>query len=307
MYKYLKYIDENLSNVLTEIGFNGCNWDATGKWKNIFTKVEKVSFAQWGQSPVGFVNIHKFFPNMRVLYLSTNYVYTPFIEYNFPHLEEFIYNGYSDVTDDIMRTLGKILPLNQQLKRISVSRVFDKNLLQFINKNAPNLQQLNVFGNSLDSSEAQTNDPVRFKNVKSFSLNLGRYGQLNNIFFAFDQLEEITGFHDIQIELKQKWNDWIIENNQLKKISMRSDYVNYHQWSNFAKQLPLVEACGSLWSQFDDQQIAGLLNEENQLKKVTIYAEDCEKLIELSHPGWDIVDENQCKSNNSTTFVRQLN
>lgn len=306
--EYLQYIDENLSNVLTEIGFEGCDWDATRKWKNIFTKVEKVSLKQWGPSPVGFVNIHKFFPNIRVLELYTDYVYTPFIQYNFPHLEEFIYTGYSDVTDDIMRTLGKLLPLNQQMKRISVSRVFDKNLLQFINENAPNLQQLDVSGVSLDSSQAQTNDPVRFENVKSFSLNLGMYGQLENIFFAFDQLEEITGFHDIQTELKQEWSDWIIENKQLKKISMRSDYVNYHQWSNFAKQLPsLIEACGSLWSQFEDQQIAGLLTDDNQLKKVTIHAEECEKLIELSQPGWDIVDKNQCKSNNSITFVRQLN
>lgn len=80
--EHLQYIDENLSSSLIEITFEACYWDATRKWKNIFTKVEKVNWSPISVSSVEYVNIRKLFSNMRVLqiYASAS-VDTSFIEY----------------------------------------------------------------------------------------------------------------------------------------------------------------------------------------------------------------------------------
>lgn len=204
-----------------------------------------------------------------------------------------------------MDFLGKILPLNQQIKSIFLFDQFDQKVLHLINEFVPNLQELHLFGNSYDFWGPQTENPVRFKYVKRFTLDMEAYGARTNFFFAFDQLEEIDFYDKV---LHQKWIDWINQNNQLKRLSMSWVRADYFTWSNFVKQIPnLVEVSGVLWTQLKDNQVAGLLKEENQLRKVTIHvntARECEKLMKHSHPGWNIVDEDQCESNKFMTFVR---
>lgn len=303
--EYLRYIDENLSNSLTEIIFTGCSEDPTNQWKNVFTKVEKVRLKSIEISTTGSVNVHHFFPNMRVLQSNVlAYADLSFIEYNFPHLEKLFFIS-NTVNDEIMDFLGSILPLNPQIKSIFLFDQFDQKVLHLINEFVPNLQELHLFGNSYDFGEPQTENPVQFKYVRKFTFDWEAYGIPTNFFFAFDQLEEIDFYVKM---LEEKWIDWINQNNQLKRLSMPWVRADYLTWSNFAKQLPnLVEVSGVLWTQLKDNQVAGLLNEENKLRKVTIHlntARECEKLMHHSHPGWNIVDEDQCESNKFMTFVR---
>lgn len=309
--EYLRYIDDNLSKSITEITFIACEKDPTSQWKNIFTKVEKLHLRSRGVSTVENVNIHRFFPNIRVLEVDT-FAFTDIsvFVYNFSHLEELLYNSraFDRSQKVILDFFRNILPFNHQIKRIFLMDQFDEKVLQLINELLPNLQQLDLYGNSFDLWEPQTKNPVRFKNVKRISLHLGQYGARENIYFAFDQLEEITEFYDTG--LSPKWIDWIVQNTQLKRLSINQELVQYFKWSNLVEKLPnLVEVSGVLWTEFipRDNQVAGLLTEENKLKRVSVHVhtvEECEKLSELSHLGWDIVDEDHCKSNKSMTFVR---
>lgn len=304
--EYLRYIDENLSNSLLEITFTGCADDPTSQWTNIFKEVGAVRLRSDGISTIGSINIHHFFPNMRVLesYAFT-YANLSFIENNFPKLEKIIYSNGNREDNQTMEFFGKILPHNQQVKQLFLFDNFDRKNLQLINDLLPNLQELDFYGNSFDFWEAQTENPVRFKNVKRISLTLGKVGARTNIFFAFDQLEEISNFYDA--ELNEKWIDWIIQNTQLKRLSIDWLPTHYSTWSYLVKELPnLVEVTGLFWK-LNDDQVTGLLKEENKLKKVTIIVnvkEGCEKLSKLSHSGWNIVDEDQCESNKFMTFVR---
>lgn len=194
-------------------------------------------------------------------------------------------------------------------------KVWNQTILQYVNEYFPNLEELNLSGNSPDFWRRQTNAPVRFKNVKRFSgffVNHNSYlGPRKNIFWAFDQLEEVTYFYVPQID--RMWNKFFMKNKRIKKLIIPHTFLvpaDPSTWLDLVKGLPnLIELSGQ-WFFPPADGINVLLNEWecNQLRKLTITvrtADQCDILSGLINSKWIAVDENICKLQNTMTFVRK--
>lgn len=207
--------------------------------------------------------------------------------------------------------MWNIIP-DYSAKSITVNGTgWNQTVLQYINEKYPELEELNLKGFSDDFFLRQTRNPVRFKNVKRFSVSIfGLMKPRRNVFWEFDQLEEITHFYD---NFKDDfWFRFFILYD-LKKLLI--SWEPWNQWKEIVYELPsLIEVKGK-WVYYcytscvNAGDMRGLLTDKNNLQKVTIIVDSYDDvpcaLANREFPGWYSINKDNCSDSYEVTFIRK--
>lgn len=243
------------------------------------------------------IDLRMLFPQMERLELL-NTPYQPLLEREFQALTQFvIISPHTNTNPDIWRPF---LKLNQQIRTFESPILWKFEFLKMINAELPNLETLSIkYLQDPEHNDGLVNGTVRFKNVKTYSLDLMHFKdewnmevryKLSNIQFA--KLETFLLASDIT-ELADGWVELIGRNPTVHTVETKSFEIPYAYLMRLAQLVQLKKLSLECFREETVADTKKFLTKKNRLTELAVCtnAHGRTELLKDLPSAWKVDDD----------------
>ena len=177
----------------------------------------------------------------------------------FLHLERF------SIKRDLDPQIENLISKSPKLKSLSVVEC-PYELLSFVNKNVPQLEELELWGTTFHNISYLYDVVYRFENVKKMFIKTNCNPPRH---FTFDRLDElqIDGSYHFELE----WLNFTVQNTNLKKFEFEWGWLDAHKSETIADKLKnLEEATITCDSSVQSHHISQFVINNQKLKRLRV-------------------------------------
>lgn len=284
------YINKYCNESLEKLELDSFYDDSLLEWKKPFLNVSSVRFYdgimdceknKW--------NLSKMFPSLRRVDFDRVDSNFDCLNYHFPNLEHIRFPKYDVPPSTEKKVFGNIFSLNPQLRSINIVTVKSFDLFRVASERLSQLESIEILNFEITRNESDIGT-IRFKNLKRFDITINEYSDYDSIVIPlkFDQLEEMKIKMPYSFSWKEKWFNFIAQQQKIKFLTIMNN-INSQQLTSI-RELPQLEVITTFWSMENGIDIlTGLMRIKNlqKIDFVALTAREYDFLGGISDSEWE--------------------
>lgn len=287
-----EYLNEYSTESLTHLNIAIISDKMISNWNKSFTKVVDVKLSVGAGASDNVCQLHRFFPSVRRLQIKWNATSTTTcLRQQFRYMKRLKYMDNTNSENNI----NQLLEANNQLVSFHMENECDMDFLMLLNRTVPHLDELAISNFKADFFEQGAYKDINFVNLKRLRIELlngGANRKIEHFPFHFERLEE---FELVQQNIPDKWADFIVRHEHLKKLRVAADAWTLENWQRISERLQQLTELSVLYRYRSSNGIFHLITHSPSLQLITfeIQLPPQQEYIRraMSH-DWKVISEN---------------
>lgn len=289
-----EYLNKYATNSLNSLKISVSSENMISKWRNVFRNLIKLNLSVgFHVRDITICHLYELFPNIETLQMawSANMPPVCLSQYfrRLRHLHFVDINSHSD------KNIRELLAVNNNLRSLYMENECDTNFLRFLSQMEPHLKELTITNLKWNFfSHTAHNDVIHLTHLKKLNIEMinGGLKRIEHFPFHFECLEE---FELVEQNISNRWVDFIIQQNCLKKLRIASDAWTTDNWHQISTKLPKLAELSVFYRYRNSDGIFHLIEHNSSLRKIAFqiqFASQREHVRNLMSAQWKVISEN---------------